>query len=147
MTKLGEEIEIVLLQLGTFPNSSIAKAVYEHTRQFKGLVQLHPDTCMTQGVGSLPIEQVRKLQDGFATNREEGRLKALAKELYSVDCAQLVAERRVLTICENAIQTSAAHAFFSEFMSEEDSSVAWDKFRKMVNKTIEDKVEENTGAL
>ena len=147
MTKLGEELEVALLQLGTFPNSSIAKAVYEHTGQFKGTVQLHPDTCMTQGVGSLPIEQVRKLQDGFATNREEGRLKALAKELFSVDCAQLVAERRVLTICENAVQTSAAHAFFSEFMSEEDSSVNWGKFRKMVNKTVEEKVEENTGAL
>ena len=147
MTKLGEELEVALLQLGTFQNSSIAKAVYEHVQVFKVLAQSQPDTCMTAGVGLLPIEQLRKLQDGFATNREEGRLKALAKELFSVDCAQLVAERRVLTICENAIQTSAAHAFFSEFMSEEDSSVAWDKFRKMVNKTIEDKVEENTGAL
>ena len=135
-----------MLQLTTFPNIAIAGAVRGHVQTLKDVTQNTPDTCMTVAVNALPIEQLRKLQDGLASNREDGRLKHLAKELFLADFTNIASGQRVLKICEDSIYTMTTIVFYTEFMND-DGSLAWDRFRKMVNKAVEDNVEARANAI
>ena len=147
MEAKNEEIEVAMLQLATFANNPIAGAVRGHVLVLQTLNGNNPDNCVTLAVNALPLTQLRKLQDGFvSTNREDGRLKVLAKELFAPDYTDLATGQRVLKICENAINTMTTIAFYTEFMDEE-GGFAWDRFRKMVNKAVEDKVDAMARAM
>ena len=72
-------------------------------------------------------------------------MKTLAKELFLIDMEQIDNNRKVMKVCDETITHATTLGFYSEFMSE-DGGFLWDKFRKMVNKAVEDKVEAATTA-
>ena len=61
-----------MLQLTTFPTVTIAVDVLANLNLMKTLTSNNPDDAMTIAVNALPIEKLRKLQDGFhVSNRED----------------------------------------------------------------------------
>jgi len=135
-----EEINTQLLQLATFTQLPLSGVVHNKVRVIVNLTEGSPDECATFAVNALPLVQVRKLQTSFfANNRDDGRMRALAKELFATDMGALTDIRRVLNMCESAMTNAATLLFISQFVSEEGSYL-WDLSRKMINKCVEDKV-------
>ena len=70
----------------------------------------------------------------------------MTKELFMAHFTTTTSGFRVLKICEDSMNTMTTVAFYTEFMND-DGSLAWDRYRKMVNKAIEDAVERNANAM
>ena len=71
---------------------------------------------------------------------EDGRMKALAKELFTTQFITTSSGYRLMKICENSMNVITSVAFYKEFMNE-DGTLDWDTYRKVVNKSIENAVD------
>ena len=60
-----------MMQLTTYPNDKTAIEIHACVNALKILTDTNPSTGMTSVINALPIEQLRKLQDGFGSNRED----------------------------------------------------------------------------
>ena len=60
-----------MMQLTTYPNDNTAVEIHACVNALKILTDTNPSTGMTSAINALPIEQLRKLQDGFGSNRED----------------------------------------------------------------------------
>ena len=72
-------------------------------------------------------------------------MKALAKELFMTQFTTTTSGYRLMKICENSMNMMTSVAFYKEFMND-DGTLDWDKYRKVVNKSIEDAVDRRARA-
>ena len=119
---------------------NISVVTLQQFNAVKAVIDASPDTCVTNLLSRMTTLELNKIQ-AFTNNKEDLRLKQVAKSLFSQQMTAVQHSSSVLKLSESLLQEVTNLAFFSEFMTD-GCSLEWSRYSKCVSKAMLDKAVE-----
>lgn len=119
ITELGSKIEVMLLQLGSFPDAPpIIQTVIANMKAFKTASDTNKAIGLKTAMMSLDIEGLRLLADSSSSNNVPHKIQCISKQIFKEDYLKMNGYTRILKVCETLLETAVELGFTRSYMDE-----------------------------
>ena len=115
-----------------------SNTVQAHITQMVAGIDAADEAPMQKVIESLPLAEVRKLQNVVGTTgREETRIKAIVNVIFAQDSAVADHLEKVAGTMKDSMNTFLKKLFYQTYMTD-NGDIKWNLFTKAINKRIDD---------